>query len=101
MGIGTQMATNEIVHDYYFKPENTNQKVVSKMLNESVKKLTGKTSVQDHGMPCSGISITKRSNAEKGYTKGEKIFIKINQTSGRGRLKQAERRKGTSIIRIP
>ena len=38
--------------------------------------------------------------SDKGYTKGEKIFIKINQTSGRGRLTVAERAKGNYTVPV-
>ena len=39
----------------------------------------------------------KKSDTKKGYTKGEKIFIKINQTSGRGTLNEAARREGKYV----
>ena len=38
-------ATNENSTGYYFKPENNNQKVISKMFSESVKKLAGEESI--------------------------------------------------------
>ena len=37
-GPGIPMATNKNVNNYYVKPENNDQKVISTMLIESVKK---------------------------------------------------------------
>jgi hypothetical protein len=88
------LATNRDCRDYYFKPENTDQRVVSKMFSESVMNLTGESSVRESWNAVFRYFNLVRHQADKGYTKGEKIFIKINQTSGRGRLKQAERARG-------
>ncbi len=87
-------ATNRNCKDYYFKPENTNQQVVSKMFNESVIKLAGGSSVARSWDAMFRYFNQKKHTSNKGYTAGEKIFIKINQTSGRGRLSQSERDKG-------
>jgi hypothetical protein len=87
-------ATNRNCGSYYFKPENTNQKVVSRMFNESVIKLTGASSVAGSWDEMFRYFNKKKHHENRGYTSGEKIFIKINQTSGRGRLRQAEREKG-------
>jgi hypothetical protein len=87
-------ATNRNCMTYYFKPENTNQQVVAKMFDESVLKLTGEPSVRKSWDAMFRYFNQKKHNISKGYTSGEKIFIKINQTSGRGRLKQSERDKG-------
>jgi hypothetical protein len=87
-------ATNEKCNDLYFKPENTNQKVVSKMFNESVKKLSGKQkSLESWDAIFRNFNI-RRHQEDRGYTKGEKIFIKINQTSSRGKLRQADKDNG-------
>ena len=88
------MATNRNCDGYYFKPENTSQKVVSKMLNESVIKLSGESSVRKSWDAMFRYFNKKKHQSDRGYISGEKIFIKINQTSGRGRLKQSEREKG-------
>jgi hypothetical protein len=87
-------ATNENCNDYFFKPENTNQKVVSRMFIESVNKLAGKSNSAESWDAIFRYFNNKTHQVNKGYTPGEKIFIKINQTSARGRLKQAERNKG-------
>jgi hypothetical protein len=88
------MATNRDCKDYYFKPENTDQQVVSKMFSKSVIRLTGESSVRESWDAMFRYFNLKKHQTNKGYTKGEKIFIKINQTSGRGRLRIAERARG-------
>lgn len=88
------LATNRNCAGYYFKSENTSQKVVSKMLDESVIKLTGESTVRKSWDAMFRYFNKKKHQADRGYTSGEKIFIKINQTSGRGRLKLPEREKG-------
>jgi hypothetical protein len=87
-------ATNRNCKSYYFNPENNNQKVISRMFNESVKNLTGKSNISKSWDAMFRNFNEKKNHITKGYTQGEKIFIKINQTSGRGRLKVAERAKG-------
>jgi hypothetical protein len=80
--------------DFYFNPENFDQKVIGKMFSDSVKKLTGKNTVAKSWDALFRYHNVKKSNTNKGYTKGEKIFIKINQTSGRGALTPDNRREG-------
>ena len=80
--------------DFHFKPGNYDQATVSKMFSESVKKLTGKRSVAKSWDALFKSFNQKRHQLNKGYTPGEKIFIKINQTSARGRLNAATRKEG-------
>lgn len=87
-------ATNRNFTDYFFNPANTNQKVVSNMLDESIKKLTQETTVAKSWDSMFRYFNTKKHNENRGYKAGEKIFIKINQTSGRGKLTAAVREKG-------
>lgn len=94
-------ATNENCSDYYFKTENNNQEVISKMFQESMKKLSGKSNIHDSWYVMFKYFNNKKRNLNKGYTSGEKIFIKINQTSSRGRLKQADKDKGYYYPSLP
>jgi hypothetical protein len=87
-------ATNENCTDFHFKPENNDQKVISGMFSSSVKKLAGKKSVSKSWDAMFRYFNTNKKKVNKGYTRGEKIFIKINQTSGRGRLNNAKRSAG-------
>ena len=74
-------ATNRDCTSGWYTPQNTDQNVVSKMVNESVISLTGKSSVAQSWDAMFRYFNMKRHKADKGYTSGEKIFIKINQTN--------------------
>ena len=65
--------------DWFFKPENTNRAVVSKMVSDAVKKLTGNASLSESWDALFHYHNNLRKKKNTGYTAGEKIFIKINQ----------------------
>lgn len=71
--------------DWFWKPENTNSVVVSNMVSTSMNKLTGKPTAAESWDAIFRYH-NKKKNKNTGYTKGEKIFIKINQNSSRGVL---------------
>lgn len=75
-------ATNENSTNKFYSPENTRQKVVSKMFSESITKLISKSNTTKSWDTMFRYFNNKKHNINKGYTPGEKIFIKINQTSG-------------------
>ena len=83
--------------DWYFTPENTNREVVNKMFSESIKKLVGKTNLAESWDQLFRYHNIKKSQKNIGYTKGEKIFIKINQTTSRGLLTQNDKNNGNFI----
>ena len=87
-------ATNENCNDFHFKPENINQKAVNKMFTESVKKLTGKSKYGESWDAMFRYFNKKKNNVDKGYSRGEKIFIKINQVSTRYRLSKSDMENG-------
>jgi len=91
-------ATDENSTGYYFKPEYNNQKVISKMFDESVKKLAGEGSIAASWDAIFRSFNSRKYLVEKAYMPGEKIFIKINQTSGRGSLREAAREQGNYDI---
>lgn len=72
--------------DWFWKPENTNRDVVSNMVSNSLIKLTGKPSIAESWDALFRYQNIRKHNKNVGYTKGEKIFIKINQNSSRGVL---------------
>ena len=94
------MATVRNPKTYHFLPENYNQKVINRMFNESVINLAGKSTVSKSWDAMFRNFNKRKNNVNKGYTKGEKIFIKINQTSGRGILLQSERAKGNYSVPV-
>ena len=83
--------------DWYYTPENTNRDVVNKMFSESVKKLTGNTTLSESWDQLFRYQNIKKSKKDRGYKKGEKIFIKINQTTARGLLSKDDRNNGNFI----
>jgi Domain of unknown function (DUF362) len=92
------MATNKDTKTYHALPENYDQDVVYQMFNESVKSLGGQSNVKKSWDAMFKNFNQRKKNKDKGYTQGEKIFIKINQTSGRGIIKVAEREKGNYTV---
>ncbi len=91
-------ATDEHSTGRYYNPEYNNQKVISKMFSESVKNLAGESSIAASWDAIFKSFNSRRHSVEKGYAPGEKIFIKINQTSGRGSLRVENRREGNYDI---
>jgi hypothetical protein len=80
--------------DWYWKPENINEKVVGSMFRNALNKLTGKaTAAESWDLLFHSFNV-KKSQKDKGYTKGEKIFIKINQGTSRWLLTQEDKDKG-------
>ncbi len=88
------LAVNMNCRSFYFNPENYDQDVIGNMLRASVTRLSGKSSVRRSWDTMFRDFNKRKHNVERGYVRGEKIFIKINQTSGRGRLTTAVREKG-------
>ena len=72
----------------FYKPENTNQSIVNRMVVDAVKKLGGKKNLSDSWDALFHYFNKKKNNTDKGYTEGEKIFIKINQGTANGNLRQ-------------
>jgi len=97
-------ATNEkFVHnslenyDFYFNPENNNPEVISKMFKDGILKLAGKKDLAKSWDAIFKNFNEKKINKNKGYTKGEKIFIKINQGQSNWVLSQEDKKNGYVI----
>jgi hypothetical protein len=80
--------------DWYFKPENTNKEVVRTMLRDALTKLSGKRSIPEAWDVLFRYHNQNKHQSAKGYTKGEKIFIKINQGTSRWLLTQDDKDNG-------
>ena len=80
--------------DFYFKPENTNKEVVREMLRSTLPLLTGEKSVKDSWDAMFKNLNYNKYNRKTGYTKGEKIFIKINQGTSRWLLTDEDKANG-------
>lgn len=86
--------SNFETRDWYWKPQNMDEKVVGNMFRNSLNKLTGKDKVVQSWDLIFHYFNKKKSNTDKGYSQGEKIFIKINQGTSRWLLSQEEKDKG-------
>lgn len=68
----------------WFMSENNNQSVVDGMLSSAIRGLTGETNDTSAWNAIFLYHNTNSGRGKVGYTKGEKIFIKINATSSWG-----------------
>ena len=92
-------ATNENcknVYDFY-KPENTSQGVVNKMVADGIEKLAGQSNLRDSWEALFIYFNKTKGRGNKGYTLGEKIFIKINQGTANSKLREKEIANGFYI----
>jgi hypothetical protein len=80
--------------DFYFKPENTNKDIVRNMIRDGLTKLTAGKSISEAWDLLFKYHNQVKNKSNKGYTKGEKIFIKINQGTSRWLLTQEDKDKG-------
>ncbi|MFC1761070.1 DUF362 domain-containing protein [Planctomycetota bacterium] len=80
--------------DWFWKPENTNQDVVAEMVRNAVMKIASETTLTKSWDALFRYHNKRKSNTDKGYTKGEKIFIKINQNSARMILREEDFENG-------
>jgi hypothetical protein len=86
-------------YDWFVSPENNNPEVIAKMFRDGVLKLTGKKDVAKAWDTMFKYFNEKKINKKIGYTKGEKIFIKINQGQSRWLLSQSDKDNGFAIPR--
>jgi len=92
-------ATNEnAVNAFYLHtPENTDQKVASRMFADGIKQLTGKKNLKKSWDILFRDFNKRKKGEEKGYSQGEKIFIKINQGTANGKLRPDDIKNGFYI----
>ncbi len=81
----------------FYKPENTNQGVVNKMVVDGITNLSGKTNLSESWDALFRSFNYKKGKQDKGYTRGEKFFIKINQGTANGKLRRIDRNNGFDI----
>ena len=84
------------VFDFY-KPENTNQGIVNRMVVDGIRNLAGKTTLSESWDVIFRSFNYKKSQSGKGYTRGEKIFIKINQGTAIHMLRKIDEKSGFDI----
>ncbi|HEX2919607.1 MAG TPA: DUF362 domain-containing protein [Bacteroidales bacterium] len=86
-------------YQYFPFPDNNNSEVIAKMFRDGVLKLTGKKSPDKAWDAIFRYYNKNKSNKDKGYTKGEKIFIKINQGQAGWLLTRDDKAKGNVVPR--
>ncbi len=80
-----------------YKPENTNQGVVNRMVVDGIRNLAGNPNLAESWDLIFRSFNYKKSGSSKGYTKGEKIFIKVNQGTASTRLRQINQKNGFDV----
>ncbi|MBI5008512.1 MAG: DUF362 domain-containing protein [Bacteroidia bacterium] len=92
-------ATNEnAVNAFYLHTrENTNQEVVSVMFADGIRQLTGKKNLKKAWDELFRDFNKRKNSEDRGYSKGEKIFIKINQGTVNGKLRPDDIKNGFYI----
>ncbi len=81
----------------HYKPENTNQGVVNRMVVDGLKNLGGKATLSESWDVIFRSFNYKKSKSGKGYTRGEKIFIKVNQGTANGMLRRINQKTGFDV----
>ena len=66
-------------YDFFWQPQNNNPEVISKMFQDGILKITEKKDLANAWDAIFKNFNEKKLGKKKGYTKGEKVFIKINQ----------------------
>jgi hypothetical protein len=81
----------------FANPENNNGPVQGKMFRDGVLKLTGKKTPAKAWDAMFRYFNQRKLGKAKGYTKGEKIFIKINQGQAGWTLSKADKENGYAL----
>ena len=84
-------------NDWYFNPVNADQKIISDMVSESIKKISGKSKLKHSWNDLFHYHNTMKNQKKAGYTQGEKIFIKINQGTASWVMSKEEKENGYTI----
>lgn len=87
--------------DWYFNPRNADQNIISGMVAESVRKVTGKPDLKKAWNELFRYHNLNKHGKEKGYSPGEKIFIKINQGTSSWIFSQQEKDSGYVFSTTP
>lgn len=80
--------------DWYFNPVNADQKLIGDMISGSVLKIASKSDLKRSWDALFRYHNQKKYKKNKGYTPGEKIFIKINQGTASWIFSQQEKDNG-------
>jgi hypothetical protein len=84
-------------NDFYFNPANADQEIIGNMVSEAIKKIGGKSRLKLSWDNLFRYHNLKKYQKNKGYTPGEKIFIKINQGTASWVLSREEKSNGYTV----
>jgi Domain of unknown function (DUF362) len=84
-------------YDLYFNPVNADQKIIGNMFSEAIKKISGHTDLKESWDGLFRYHNMKKNQKNKGYSPGEKVFIKINQGTASWVLTKEERNNGYTL----
>ena len=84
-------------NDWFFSDENTDGKIVSDMVSDAIKKLGGSADLKKSWDALFRSHNKAKHGKKKGYSSGEKIFIKINQGTASWALSKDEQNNGYKI----
>lgn len=68
-------------HDFWFQDKNTDQLLVTQMISTGIQQLTGKKTDSESWDTIFRFYNKRNNKGDIGYTRGEKIFLKLNCTS--------------------
>jgi hypothetical protein len=85
--------------DFFVSPRNNNPEVIARMFRDGILGLTGVKDITKAWDEMFKYFNEKKISKKKGYTRGEKIFIKINQGQSRWLLSKADKDNGFAIPR--
>ena len=80
--------------DWFINPVNANQEIIGKMVSKGVMKIAGKNDLKGSWDGIFRYHNQKKHKTDKGYTPGEKIFIKINQGTASWVISKEQRDAG-------
>lgn len=79
------------------KPENTNQGIVNRMVVNGIRILGGEESLSDSWDAIFRSFNYRKSGKATPYSRGEKIFIKVNQGTALNSLKKIDENRGFTL----
>ena len=84
-------------YDFFWLEKNNNPEVISKMFGDGIMQLAGEKNLEKSWDAIFKNFNEKKSNKKKGYSKGEKIFIKINQGQAGWVLSREDKANGNKL----
>ncbi|HOS71316.1 MAG TPA: DUF362 domain-containing protein [Bacteroidales bacterium] len=88
-------------NNWYFNPENFDQKIINGMFAESIRELTGEKDLKKAWDLIFRYHNKRKHNTDRGYTAGEKIYIKINQGTSDWLLSREDKNNGYFVPSYP